>query len=515
MSKHTFGDGYFTGIDYTTHYFRDLSPLRAEFALLADGLDTPPPGPCCELGFGRGLSLAMHAAADPDRPWWGTDLMASHVHHAQQLVDAAGVTANLAAQSFAEFCVRDDLPQFAFIGLHGVWSWVTAANRDLIAGFLKRRLLPGGAVYISYNTLPGWTQLLPMRSLMVEHEYALGAAATAPAERMRAATAFISQVLAVDGPVARQLPGLRKAFEREQAKEPEYLLHEYMNGDWHHSSLGELARQLEPAQLSWATSSELLQRLPAIYLTPEQQKLLAAVPGVALRESVRDLFVGQGLRRDLFVRGPHRLTQPEQRERLHAQWVVLLQHPSQVAGKIIGPLAEAALPPKTLRAIVDALAGVESAMSIGALCQRLQAQGIDETETLAQVITLVGSGTLDVAVDPARSACARPATERMNAELLRRAAVRHDVQCLASPVTAGGVAASVMQQKMLAVSQAHPGQPALWAEQLGTVLQRSGQQLQKDGRMLTTAAEMKPLLDTALERFRTIELPVLQRLQVA
>jgi hypothetical protein len=46
--------------------------------------------------------------------------------------DAAGVDAVVSDQSFEEFFARDDLPQFAFVGLHGVWSWVSAANRARI-----------------------------------------------------------------------------------------------------------------------------------------------------------------------------------------------------------------------------------------------------------------------------------------------------------------------------------------------------------------------------------------------
>lgn len=514
MSSESSGDGYFTGIDYTAHYFRELNPLRAEFSLLVEGLDTPPPGPCCELGFGQGVSLAMHAAGDTSRSWWGTDLMASHAHHAQQLVSAAGVSATAADQSFAEFCARTDLPQFAFIGLHGVWSWVSAANRVLIADFLRRRLLPGGAVYISYNALAGWTPLLPLRGLMVDHERCLGVPAQAASDRVRAAAAFAEQVLAVDSPLARGIPGLRTTFGKETAKAPEYLLHEYMNRDWHHNSLAELAGQLEPAQLSWATSTELLERLNNIYLTPPQQQFLSGVQPPLLRESARDIFVGRGLRRDLFVRGARRLTLAEQRERLEALHVVLAQHPSQVAGKITGPVAEATLPLKTLRSMVDALSAVDGAMRIGELCRRMQAHNVDTAETLGQLSTLVGAGSVDVAVDPAQTARSRPATDRLNAHLLRRAATRKDVESLASPVTGGGVPASVMQQKLLAASLLDPDRPGAWVDHLSESLQRSGQQLQRDGQLLTTAAEMRPLLVPTVDRFAQLELPVFKRLQV-
>jgi len=62
-------EGYFTDVDYLMAYVPELNPVRASFALQLAGLDPVPPGPCCELGFGRGLSLALHAAADDSRAW--------------------------------------------------------------------------------------------------------------------------------------------------------------------------------------------------------------------------------------------------------------------------------------------------------------------------------------------------------------------------------------------------------------------------------------------------------------
>ena len=47
-----------------------------------------------------------------------------------------------------------DVPDF--VGLHGVWSWISNANRAAVVEFLRRKLKPGGVLYISYNASPGW-----------------------------------------------------------------------------------------------------------------------------------------------------------------------------------------------------------------------------------------------------------------------------------------------------------------------------------------------------------------------
>ncbi len=53
--------------------------------------------------------------------------------------------------AFDEFAARSDLPEFDFIGLHGIWSWISDENRGVIADFLRKRLAVGGVAYISYK----------------------------------------------------------------------------------------------------------------------------------------------------------------------------------------------------------------------------------------------------------------------------------------------------------------------------------------------------------------------------
>ena len=73
---------------------------------------------------------------------------------------ASGAAAKLFDQAFAEFCARPDLPDFDFIGLHGIWSWISDENRAVIVDFIRRKLKVGGVLYISYNTQPGWAAIV-------------------------------------------------------------------------------------------------------------------------------------------------------------------------------------------------------------------------------------------------------------------------------------------------------------------------------------------------------------------
>lgn len=93
--------GYVAEIGYTHGYYRELSPVMLQLAMLTQGIHATRGAPLryLELGFGQGLSLAIHAAACPGE-YWGTDFNPAHAANARELVDAAGVKARILDASF-------------------------------------------------------------------------------------------------------------------------------------------------------------------------------------------------------------------------------------------------------------------------------------------------------------------------------------------------------------------------------------------------------------------------------
>src|ERR1700716_1839960 len=135
-------DGYITNIDYTSGFYPGLSPHAQNFALLYRGFASPELGggfTYCELGCGHGFSTALLAAANPQGAFWGIDFNPAHIASAERLKRAAGVeNVTFLEQSFVE-ALKADLPQFDFIALHGVWSWISSDNRRAIVDFLYAR----------------------------------------------------------------------------------------------------------------------------------------------------------------------------------------------------------------------------------------------------------------------------------------------------------------------------------------------------------------------------------------
>ena len=122
--------GYIADIGYTYGYYLELNPLRVKLAFLNAGLHYPQVGTACELGFGQGMSTNIHAAASVIS-WSATDFNPSQASFAQELAATSGANTQLFDKTFAEFANHTDLPDFDYIGIHGIWSWINDENRAI------------------------------------------------------------------------------------------------------------------------------------------------------------------------------------------------------------------------------------------------------------------------------------------------------------------------------------------------------------------------------------------------
>ena len=320
-------------IGYTFGYYTELNPLRLRLAFLNAGLAVPDSGAACELGFGQGMSANLHAAASITQ-WHGTDFNPSQAGFAQELASVSGAAAQLHDDAFADFCARPGLPDFDYIGLHGIWSWISDANRAVIVDFVRRKLKVGGVLYISYNTLPGWATFAPMRHLLTQHAATLGADGVGIVSRIDGALDFAGKLLATNPVYARANPTVPERLNKVNGQNRHYLAHEYFNADWHPMYFADMARWLEPAKVGYACSANLLDHVDAINLTAEQQELLKSLPDAQTRETVRDFLVNQQFRKDYWVKGARRLSPLEQAEALRALRFVLVARAKKQSDKL-------------------------------------------------------------------------------------------------------------------------------------------------------------------------------------
>lgn len=499
-------DGYVTEITYTHGYYHELNPLRARWALLLKGWAPPDVREACELGFGQGLSVNIHAAASTVA-WWGTDFNPAQVAHAQRLAQAGGGRARLFDDSFAEFGQRDGVPMFDFIGLHGIWSWVSRRNRELIVDFVRRHLRVGGVVYASYNTLPGWAVFAPVRHLMARHAETMTAPGAGMAERIGAALAFVERVMGTQPQYAKAAPTVAGRVQRLRQQSRAYLAHEYFNQDWEPMYFADIARQMSEAKLTWAASAHLTDHVEPLNLTDAQRALLRDIPDPVHRETVRDVLVNQQFRRDYWIKGAVPLGPDERRALLRQQRVVLVVPRAQVRFKVTGTLGEADMAPNIYGPVVDALAD-HAVRAVEALEAAVAPAGVHFDQLVQAVTLLIATGQVHLVADHA-PAVVRPGVAGLNQALVRRAFDGADGGgWLASAVTGGAVSMGRFEQMFWALARQGESDPQRWARVVCEVLFSRNERLVKDGKPLQSQEEHLRELTERAQRYATTQEPI-------
>lgn len=505
--------GYVAEVNYTYGYYHELNPLRARFALLSAGLHCPQIETACELGFGQGISINMHAAASQVE-WHGTDFNPSQVSYAQEIAHACGNGACLYDEAFAEFAARPNLPDFDYIGMHGIWSWVSDENRAVIVDFIRRKLKVGGVLYLSYNTLPGWAAFAPIRHLLVEHAEILGAEGQGIVDRINKSLEFTEGLLAVHPLVTNQLPTIAPRLAVLKSQNRNYLAHEYFNRDWQPMYFSDMAACLTAAKMGYGCSANLIDHIDGCNFTRAQQDFLNGIDSTVLREGVRDFMINQQFRRDYWVRGARKLHSVQQAEKLREEHVVLQTVRDQVPMTLKGLLGEAALSEEIYTPILDLLAD-HRPRTLLQIEQGVCSKHIHFTHIVEAVRILAGMGHLLPAQDEGGRTNVKKNTDQLNARLLDQARSSGECGSLASPVTGGGVAVDRFEQLFLLAFAQGLKLPNEWASYAWDILIRDGQRLIKKGVVMEHPDDNLAELNAMAIQFEQQRKPILRAMEVA
>ncbi|MFC7516080.1 class I SAM-dependent methyltransferase [Herbaspirillum sp. GCM10030257] len=438
--------GYVSDVEYPAGFFCEQSPAHLNFACILNGIEPIPldrPFTYFELGFGQGLTSNILAACNPQGKFYAADINPVQVASARKLAAAACLeNLTLFESSFAELAEGSvpDLPQFDFITMHGIYTWVVPEQRKHIVNFVDRYLKPGGIVFLGYNAMPGWSSTLPLQRLMLEH-------ADQHPDRsdiqVQKAGRFIERLHDLKAGYFVDNPNLEYRLQTLKTLNPDYLAHEYMNRGWQPLYHADIARDFGVAGLDYAGSADLPMAFPHLYLTPEQQLLINEIPNPVLRETATDFCRNTLFRRDIFVRDIRRMTQTRQSEWLQQVGLALtvLRDTATTTMEIgIGAVSgreDLYIP------VFDALeTGPKTLMELATLPQ-LRTQKLSTLAEIAALLTASGqaspfflcSATMEY--DSAR---------RMNQSIAFHSLGSDSYQALASPLLGNGVVAGLVQR---------------------------------------------------------------------
>lgn len=299
--------GYNVSLGYTYGFYRELSPDWMNYGAVLHGYRVPDasaPFRYLEMGCGQGFGLCVLAASYPQAEFVGVDFNPEHVAHARELAAAAQLR-NVRFEE-ADFSVLAagwpaDYGKFEYVTLHGIYSWVPLPVRQAIVRILDHATAPGGLVYISYNTLPGWTSAIPLQHML--RRLQVLSPKSGP-QIIQQGAELMNRLVAANASVAGAYPYLKARLDSLKNQNPAYLVQEYLHENWHPLWFSQVAEELSAAKLSYVGSATLPENYLPNLLSPQLAEIVRSGEGQTMQQELIDLAINQSFRRDLYCRGP-------------------------------------------------------------------------------------------------------------------------------------------------------------------------------------------------------------------
>lgn len=477
--------GYVSDVAYTLGYYRELAPSFLNYVCVANGVEGLREGRrlrYCELGCGRGYGTTLLAAANPDIDFVGIDFNPTHIGEARDLADKCGLS-NLTflEMAFGDAAASNDklLADFDVVGMHGVYTWVDLSVRRDIVNFLRTKLVPGGIAYISYNTYPGWAAATPIQHLLKQSaDRHTGTTLT----RLAKAQQTLVSLVQGDAAYVAQNPSVKSRIEGLAKQDAAYLAHEFLHENWEPIYVTEAFRDFGEAKLSYIGSASIGENRLSFSVPAKMVASIEAAPDLALREQLKDYAANKQFRRDVYVKGPIKLSAVQQKRRFDALTFYLTASFSQLPESWAIPAGQARMLPGLIEAIIERLK--KGPATGGELDAVATAAGFP-TSDVQQVMEILVHNN---AALPGRGDWAsldRSATDRLNQAVLDLSLVDDTHKFLAAPALGSAVGTNFLERLALPVLLDNEGKDT--AATAGLVfdrMEKADKRMTKDGRQL-------------------------------
>jgi hypothetical protein len=268
------------------------------------------------------MAPIVFAATHPEGTFHAIDAMPDHIARGRKIAESAGLD-NLTFHALDFAAATDlDLPKFQYIVTHGVYAWIDEGAAASLRRFVDRHLAPGGLVYVSYNSMPGWAADMAFQHLV--YNLAEGQAGDSIA-RFTAAAAITDRVFKA-GATALTMSPIAASLEEQKTKKPHaYFAHEYLAPAWRPRYVTDVRREMAEIGLAPVGSATLRDNFDNFVLRKAAREALVEIEDPDQRELIRDYFKFQRFRRDVFGRAVPRLDDDDRRARLLATSFALMR----------------------------------------------------------------------------------------------------------------------------------------------------------------------------------------------
>jgi len=500
--------GYVGDVAYTLGFYRELAPsyLNATCVLNGyEGLKVSDSLRYCELGCGRGYGTVLLAAANPNIEFVGIDFNPSHIAEARGLASSAGIkNITFFEMGFGDAARSGDqrLSEFNIVGIHGVYSWVMPEVRNEIHQFLRDKLLAGGVVYNSYNTLPGWTTAAPIQHLIMELSQRSSRDSIAV---VNDAFALLKTLADHKSAFIAQNPGVKARLERMSKQDKAYLVHEFVNAGWEPLYVTQAMKNLSECKLTYVGSASLLENRTDLCVPKDLLGVVRDAPDAGMRELLKDYIVNKQFRRDVYVKGPQQLSVRDQRQRISELIFSRTLMSKTLPEKFALPIGEIVPKPGTISALLNSVG--ERPTSGADLLASGQRAGILDSDTVLILLLLISAGALSPA-RPDHDKVDRTSGHRLNSALMQASAAADTHRFLASPVLGSAIAAPFVDRIVGALAADRNTSDTDVAASAFDRLRAAGQSFRRDGQALAKSPENIAEIAKMVREFREVRLPV-------
>jgi SAM-dependent methyltransferase len=507
--------GYITDLTYIPGFYPHLAPLAMRHVAALNGVAPPPTSGgfrSLELGCGLGRSLTTLAAANPQGEFVGVDVNPEHTAAVARDIEAGGLrNARIVTADFGH--LPDDLGTFDFISLHGVYSWVAPSVREQVIAIARERLNPGGLLLVSYNAMPGWAHLQPIRGILRQYASLRQGDSL---QRTRDALAYVVFLRDKHAKYFEDNPRAAAYVDSLRQQDPRYLAHEYLNEHWTSFYFSEMADAFGRAGLSFTGSLPVFTNFWDLCVRPEFQELFRTTTNRLVTEAHKDFCANTAFRWDLYAKTPRRLDGAAARLREVDDLHYRLTRPGTtlpyeanlgiVTTTVQGPLYEA---------LIDLLG--EGSLRLSEIVAAEKLRETNPADVIRAVDAGVAMGLFDVSSAAMKSATATSQKRLSVPHVFNQAVLAADALggrplALASPLTGTGHAIGDLDAAVLH-ELVERGREGL-ADRVAARLESVSRTLQKDGKPVENAAERRSLVETACETFLDSSLPHLVALGI-
>lgn len=298
--------GYVTDVAYVPGFYQHLAPKAMRHVAVLNRVAPPPVTDgftYLELGCGLGRTLTTLAAANPRGTFIGVDINPQHTAQIAADIEAGGLpNARIVTSDFAH--LPDDIRDVDFLTLHGVWSWVAPDVRADILRIASERLAPGGLLLVSYNAMPGWAHLQPIRGIL--RQYAALRQGDS-AQRARDAVNYLAYMRDQKAKYFVDNPNAATYVDTIRGQDPRYLAHEYLNEHWTSFYFADVASAFAGAGLGFVGSLPVHTNFWDLCVAPVFHDLFRTTSNRLVTEAHKDFCANTMFRWDLYGKHPRML----------------------------------------------------------------------------------------------------------------------------------------------------------------------------------------------------------------